>query len=104
MMRSGRTQRRTTGPVRIPSKNRENPWSGRHGERTLWPSARLRPHNDGMTGSLVAARKAGRRAGRDTGRDVGVTTPADMESGTDPESPAAPLLTVSGLNLSYGRL
>src|SRR5262249_13966901 len=83
----------------------------RHGERTLWPSARLRPHNDDMTGSLVTARKAGRHAGRDTGRDtgrgVGVTTPADMESGTDTESQdsgSAPLLTVSGLNLSYGRL
>src|SRR6185312_867262 len=82
---------------RISSKNRENPWSDRHGERTMWPSARLRPHNDGMTGSLVAARNAGRHAGR----DAGVTAPADTESGG---SGSAPLLTVSGLNLSYGRL
>ncbi|HEY2692575.1 MAG TPA: ATP-binding cassette domain-containing protein, partial [Streptosporangiaceae bacterium] len=57
-----------------------------------------------MTGSLVTARKAGRHAGRHAGRDVGVTTPADMESGADAESGSAPLLTVSGLNLSYGRL
>src|SRR5215470_9857450 len=92
---------------RISSKNRENPWSGWHGERTLWPSARLKPHNDGMTGSLVAARKAGRHAGRDTGRDVRVTALAATESGAGTESQSSgstPLLTVSGLNLSYGRL
>src|SRR5690349_7769419 len=93
--------RRTTESVRIPSKKRENPWSGRHGERTLWPSARLRPHNDGMTGSLVATRKAGRHAGRVAGRDVGMTARAGTESGG---FGSAPLLTVSGLNLSYGRL
>src|SRR5689334_17782549 len=60
-----------------------------------------------MTGSLVAARKAGRHAGRDAGRDADVTASAGTESGTGTESQgsgAAPLLTVSGLNLSYGRL
>src|SRR5205823_7635867 len=39
--------------------------------------------------------------GRHAGRDAGLTTPADAESGS---SGSAPLLTVSGLNLSYGRL
>ena len=56
-----------------------------------------------MTGSLVAARKAGRHAGR----DAGVTAPAGTEFGAGPESQGSgspPLLTVSGLNLSYGRL
>src|SRR5438067_2001537 len=66
-----------------------------------------------MTGSLVAARNAARNAVRDarhrvgggpgalagdTPRDTGPAAPASTESGS------APLLTVSGLNLSYGRL
>ncbi|HEY1001124.1 MAG TPA: ATP-binding cassette domain-containing protein, partial [Streptosporangiaceae bacterium] len=53
-----------------------------------------------MTGPLVAARNAARNARRDAGavNPVGPAALADTESG------AAPLLTVSGLNLSYGRL
>jgi signal transduction histidine kinase/ABC-type multidrug transport system ATPase subunit len=57
-----------------------------------------------MTGSLVAARNAARNAVRDAWRDptpVNPGAPAATESGS---SGAAPLLTVSGLNLSYGRL
>ena len=104
-----RTACGTRRASRIPSKNRENPWSGRHGGRTLWPSARLRPHNDGMTGSLVAARHARRRAAV---RDAGGTPPGRRPGGTGRSadrcgirsSGAAPLLTVSGLSLSYGRL
>ena len=74
-----------------------------------------------MTGSLVAARNAARNvvraAVRDARRDpapvnpvspVGRTAPADTESGgsgsSGRSSGSAPLLTVSGLNLSYGRL
>ncbi len=58
-----------------------------------------------MTGSLVAARNAVRdarhRAGGpagDTRRDTGPVAPGAADNG------AAPLLTVSGLSLSYGRL
>src|SRR5436309_6243728 len=70
-----------------------------------------------MTGSLVAARNAARNAVRDARhrvggpaggapgapagdapRDTGPAAPASTESGT------VPLLTVTGLNLSYGRL
>src|ERR1700749_200689 len=35
-------------------------WSARCGRCAVWPSTRLRPHNDGMTGSVVAP-EAGRR-------------------------------------------
>ena len=67
----------------------------------MWPSARSRPHNDGMTGSLVAARHARRRASAAAGDAV----PAASDGAeTGAETGETPLLTVSGLSLSYGRL
>src|SRR5437667_7725975 len=58
-----------------------------------------------MTGSLVAGRNAARNARHRVGaaagdalRDTGPAAPAGAESA------ATPLLTVSGLSLSYGRL
>ncbi|MGH3177458.1 MAG: ATP-binding cassette domain-containing protein, partial [Streptosporangiaceae bacterium] len=54
-----------------------------------------------MTGSLVAARNAAKNAARNARRDAVAASP---EAPADTESDAAPLLTVSGLNLSYGRL
>ena len=58
-----------------------------------------------MTGSLVAARKRRRRsdAGRDAGRD-GAGRHGIRGRPESQGSGSAPLLTVSGLNLSYGRL
>ena len=59
-----------------------------------------------MTGSLLAPRHARRRAGAwragDTRRDSGPAASDGAETGTEPGGP--PLLTVSGLSLSYGRL
>jgi signal transduction histidine kinase/ABC-type multidrug transport system ATPase subunit len=57
-----------------------------------------------MTGSLVAARRAARNAIRDAWRDPHPATPADPADAESGASGAPPLLTVSGLNLSYGRL
>jgi signal transduction histidine kinase/ABC-type multidrug transport system ATPase subunit len=57
-----------------------------------------------MTGSLVAPRHVRRRgsaAGGDASRD---TAPAAPGAETGPETGGTPLLTVSGLSLSYGRL
>src|ERR1700750_3377253 len=95
---------RTMAAARVAFKNHENPWSAPLSGRTLWPSARLRPHNDGMTGSLVAPRHVRRRgsaAGGDASRD---TAPAAPGAETGPETRGTPLLTVSWLSLSYGRL
>ncbi|MFI5082540.1 MAG: ATP-binding cassette domain-containing protein, partial [Streptosporangiales bacterium] len=58
-----------------------------------------------MTGSLLAPRHARRRAGKaagDTRRDVGLAASDGAETGAEPGG--TPLLTVSGLSLSYGRL
>ena len=72
----------------------------------MWPTARNRPDNDGMTGSLVAARaaKAARAA-------IALGPPADTvgaripgPAAASPDTNAAPLLAVSGLSLSYGRV
>ena len=57
-----------------------------------------------MTGSLVAARRAARNAARDGWRDPDPATPAGPATAAGAENGAAPLLTVSGLSLSYGRL
>ena len=54
-----------------------------------------------MTGSLLAARSAARSAARNARRDP---VPAGPAAAAGAESGAAPLLAVSGLNLSYGRL
>jgi signal transduction histidine kinase/ABC-type multidrug transport system ATPase subunit len=62
-----------------------------------------------MTGSLVAARNAARNAVRDARHRAGGPA-GDARRDTGPVAPgaadngAAPLLTVSGLSLSYGRL
>ena len=66
-------------------KNHENTWSGPHGGRTLWPSARMRPHNDGMAGSLVAVRDAIRNAARTAAADAAApagTAAAEGAEGT----------------------
>ena len=69
----------------------------------------MRPHNDGLTGSLIAPRRARRRAGTtagDTRLVTGPATPAgaETEAETGAETRGTPLLTVSGVSLSYGRL
>ena len=71
----------------------------------------MRPHNDGMAGSLVAARAAIRKAARAAAADpavpAGVTGTQDVPDVKDAEATAtgtAPLLTVSGLSVSYGRI
>src|SRR5213078_1776315 len=96
-------------------KKHENPRSGPHGRRSLWPTARLRPHNDGMTGSLLAARGSARAAARAAARRGarGVPDPAARSQDGEPrdgapagsvphvqDPGAAPLLDVSGLSLS----
>jgi signal transduction histidine kinase/ABC-type multidrug transport system ATPase subunit len=65
----------------------------------VWPTTRLRPHNDGMTASVAAA-QAGSPSG--PGRAGLATLDPALDPGPGPE--AAPLLTVSGLSVSYGRL
>jgi len=62
-----------------------------------------------MTGSLVAPRHARRRgsgAAGDIRPDTGPAAPAGAHNGarTGAETGGTPLLTVSGLSLSYGRL
>jgi signal transduction histidine kinase/ABC-type multidrug transport system ATPase subunit len=60
-----------------------------------------------MTGSLAAARRAARNAARDGWRDPDPATPAGLATPAGAENRdagTAPLLTVSGLSLSYGRL
>jgi signal transduction histidine kinase/ABC-type multidrug transport system ATPase subunit len=60
-----------------------------------------------MTGSLAAARRAARNAARDGWRDPDPATPARPATPAGAENGdagTAPLLTVSGLSLSYGRL
>src|ERR1700676_2808333 len=71
-------------------KNRENAWSDRHRGRSWWPSALNRPHNDGMTVSLLASKSDPGADADSSGAPKGVT--------------AAPLLSVSGLSVSYGRV
>src|ERR1700691_102420 len=74
----------------------ETSWSGRSGRCAVWPSTRLRPHNDGMTGSVAATEAAPRaEAARP---DAGRAAPGRADPG------APPLLTVSGLTASYGPL
>src|SRR6516165_5930220 len=81
------------------NRNCESSWSGRRGWRTWWPRTRSRPHNDGMTGSVVEA-ETGRR-----GRGIGRGQAARSEPGHGTRGAAAPpLLTVSGLSVSFGRI
>src|SRR5271169_4282060 len=60
----------------------------------MWSTIRLRPHNDGMTSSVAAA-EAGPRDG--AGR-------TEAGPGAGRAITAAPLLTVSGLSVSFGWL
>src|SRR6266568_482692 len=82
-------------------KNHENRWSYPYGGQALWPSARLRPHNDGMTGSLVVRRGASRGASQGARDDAGDAARAAVPAGA---AGAGLLLTASGLSVSYGRL
>src|SRR5271167_3890610 len=71
----------------------------------------MRPHNDGMAGSLVAVRDALRKVARNAAADpalpalpAGVAGVAGVE-GTERMGTGEPkLLTVSGLSVSYGRI
>src|SRR5208337_734901 len=70
----------------------------------------MRPHNNGMAGSLLAVRDAVRKAVRDAAANpavpaaaTGATSATSATSAKGAEG-AAPLLTVSGLSVSYGRI
>ena len=71
----------------------------------------MRPHNDGMAGSVVPARAAVRNAVRDAAvntavpaRTAGAARIAGAKGAAGTENGAAPLLTVSGLSVNYGRI
>ena len=83
----------------------------------MWPSALDRTHNDDMTGSLVAPRDTEKRAGTRTvtraekRAQKRAARDAAYASGAAPRAPGAPgaqatapLLNVSGLSISYGRV
>jgi signal transduction histidine kinase/ABC-type multidrug transport system ATPase subunit len=63
----------------------------------VWLSTRPRSHNDGLTGSLVAAGSRPRAEARRP-------EPARADARRAGGAAAGPLLTVSGLSVSYGRI
>jgi signal transduction histidine kinase/ABC-type multidrug transport system ATPase subunit len=82
-------------------KKRKNAWSDQPIKELLWPSARLRPHNDGMTGSLVATDTPPRGDPTARGDAPARGTTSGTTSGTTIND-TPPLLTITGLSLSYG--